>query len=97
MIYSVHFWYHKIRSRKAENKFEGLVFASDDKRVAELIKAMLLDFPVEAEPFNIICGNRDATIDEIYIQRPELRGISPEQGCILDEFRHRKELYKYVK
>lgn len=97
MIYSVHFYYHKIGSRKASSKFEGLVFAKDQDHAEELVKKMISDYPIEAEePFSII-GGSNKTLEEIYKERPELNGISPEQGYIYDEFSHRNSINRYVR
>jgi type I site-specific restriction endonuclease len=72
MIYSVHFYYHKIGSRKADSKFEGIVFAKNQDHAVELVKKLISDYQIEAEePFSII-GGLDKTLEEIYKERPSL-------------------------
>ncbi len=44
MIYSVHFYYHKINSKKARNKFEGILFAKSQEYAEELVRKMKNDF-----------------------------------------------------
>lgn len=96
MIYSVHFYYHKRNSRKAASKFEGIVFAKNQAHAEELVKKLISDYPIEAEePFSII-GGLDKTLEEIYKERPELIGITPEQGYIYNEFMHRNTISRYV-
>lgn len=48
----------------------------------ELVKKLIAGYPIEAEePFSII-GDSYKTFEEIYKERPELIGITPEQGYI---------------
>lgn len=97
MICSVHFYYHKRGSRKAATKFEGIVFAKNKDHAEELVKKLISDYPIEAEePFSII-GGSDKTLEEIYKERPELIGITPEQGYIYNEFMHRNFISRYVR
>ncbi len=97
MIYSVHFYYHKIGSRKAASKFEGIVFAKNQEHAEELVKKLISGYPIETEePFGII-GGSDKTLEEIYNERPELIGIIPEQGYIYNEFMHRNSISRYVR
>jgi len=97
MIYSVHFYYHKVGSRKAAGKFEGIVFAKDRNHAEELVREMISDYPIEpAEPFSII-GGSDKTLEEVYNERPELNGITPDRGYIYNEFAHRNSISRYVR
>jgi len=97
MIYSVHFYYHKRGSRKAASKFEGIVFAKNQGHAEELVKKLISGYPIEAEePFSII-GGPDKTLEEIHNERPELIGITPEQGYIHNEFMHRNSISRYVR
>lgn len=97
MIYSVHFYYHKRGSRKAASKFECIVFAKNQDHAGELVKKLISGYPIEAEePFSII-GGSDKTLEEIYKERPELIGITPERGYIYNEFVHRNSISRYVR
>jgi hypothetical protein len=97
MIYSVHFYYHKRNSRKAASKFEGIVFAKSQDHAEELVKKLISDYPIEAEePFSIM-GGPDKALEEIYKERPELIGITPEQGYIYNEVMHRNSISRYVR
>ncbi|WP_442600590.1 hypothetical protein [Paenibacillus sp. KN14-4R] len=81
MIYYVHFYYRKLRSRKVANKFEGIVFAKNSEHAEELVRKMISDYPVGGIS---IAGSRTAkTLDEIYEERPEIRGVSPRTGIHL--------------
>ncbi|MBS4024136.1 MAG: hypothetical protein KGZ96_00510 [Clostridia bacterium] len=96
MIYSVHFYYDKTNSKKTVNKFEGIVFAKSREHAGEIIRKMISDYPIEVEePFSII-GGLDKTLEEIYNERPELNGITPEQGYIYNEFMHKNSISRYV-
>ncbi|MDP4092553.1 MAG: hypothetical protein Q8920_04260 [Bacillota bacterium] len=97
MIYSVHFYYSKLNSRKQPNKFEGIVFAKDQERVKELIEDMIKNYPIKLqEPLSIVGGVREKSLQEIYDERPELIGISPEQGYIYNEFPQKISIKRYV-
>ncbi|SFH29141.1 hypothetical protein SAMN05660649_04603 [Desulfotomaculum arcticum] len=89
MIYSVHFYYRKVGSRKAAGKFEGIVFAKDQNHAEELVRKMISDYPIKPEEHFSIIGGSDKTLEEIYNERPELNGITPERGYIYNEFMHR--------
>lgn len=97
MIYSVHFYYHKKGSRKAANKFEGIVFANNKDRAEELVKKILSNYPIEIEEPLSVIGGSDNTLEEIYNERPELIGITPEQGYIYNKFMHKKAISRYVR
>ncbi len=97
MIYSVHFYYYKRSSRKASSKFEGIVFAKSQDHAEELVKKLISNYPIEAEePFSIMRGS-DKTLEEIYKERPELIGITPEQGYIYNELMHRNSISRYIR
>ncbi len=97
MIFSVHFYYRKLRSREAANKFEGIVFAENSKHAEELVRKLISDYPVEVDGRISIIGSITAkTLDEIYEERPEIREISPEQGHIYNEFFHKNSIRRYV-
>lgn len=97
MIYSVHFYYHKRSSGKAASKFEGVVFAKSQDHAEELVKKLISNYPIEAEePFSIM-GGSDKALEEIYKERPELIGITPEQGYIYNEIIHRNSISRYVR
>lgn len=97
MIFSVHFYYHKIGSNKAEGKFEGIVFAKNPEHAKELITKMFSDYPVTIESFSIIGGALDKPLSVIYEERPELLGTPPEKGYIYNEFYYRDKLRKYIR
>ncbi len=81
----------------AASKFEGIVFAKNQDHGEELVKKLISGYPLEAgEPFSII-GGLDKTLEEIYNERPELIGITSEQGDIYNEFMHRNSISKYVR
>lgn len=95
MIYSVHCHYRKLNSNKASHKFEGIVFAKDRTKAKEMVRNILSKYPVEIENMSAI-GNEDKTLGEIYAERPELIGISPEQGYIYNEYSHNSNISRYV-
>ncbi|NLI93919.1 MAG: hypothetical protein GX434_17500 [Peptococcaceae bacterium] len=98
MIYSVHFYYHKINSKKTPNKFEGIVFAKSQAHAEELVRKMISNYPIEVEePFSIIGSLSEKTLQEIYTERPELKGILPEQGYIYNEASHRNSISRYIR
>ena len=45
----------------------------------------------------IIDHTKDKTLEEIYKERPELMGITPEQGYIYNEYKHRDSISRYVR
>jgi hypothetical protein len=90
----VHFYYNKLNSRKASHKFEGLVFASSQEKAEQLIEELISKFPIKNERLTISSSKK--TLEEIYNDRPELRGINPDEGCICDELSHIYNLRKYV-
>ena len=97
MIYSIHFYFHKRNSKKAASKFEGIVFAKDQDHAEELVKKLISNYPIVAEePFSII-GGSDKTLEEIYKERPELNGITPEHGYIYNELLHRNSMSMYIR
>lgn len=66
------------------------MFAKSQDHEEELVKKLISDYLIEAEePFSIIKGS-DNTLEKIYKERPELIGITPEQGYIYNDFTHRK-------
>lgn len=81
MIYSVHFYYKKFNSRKQPGKFESIVFAKNKQRAKDLIYELISGLPIEIE-YMSVCGSEDYTLEDIYAKRPELRGITPEEGYI---------------
>lgn len=74
------FYYTKFNSRKRPSKFEGIVFAKDEKRVKELKYELISGLPIEIE-YMSICGT-EISLENIYEDRPELIGITPEEGYI---------------
>lgn len=80
MIYTVHFYYSKIGSRKASGRFEGAVFALNEDHAEELINKLIAKYHIKVENFSIAGGalSRES-LEEIYEERHELAGISPEQ------------------
>lgn len=95
MICSVHGYYKKRSGRKMSNKIEALVFASSIEHAQELVGKMLSEFPVEIEYLNGAGLKRP--LEEIYKERPELRGITPERGYIYNEYIQRDSIRRYVK
>ena len=96
MIFSVHGCYKKQNSRKASSKIEAIVFARDMIKAEELFRRLFSGYPVDIEYFNTIHGNQDS-LEEIYAQRPELYGISPDTGYIYKELYHKNIISKYFK
>ncbi|UVI32063.1 hypothetical protein [Paenibacillus spongiae] len=97
MIYTIHFWYKKSNSKKSAHKFEGIVFAKNEDHAKELVKNLFTDFPIVVEGMMTARGSlTERTLNDIYNERPELIGISPEQGHIYDEFSHRNSIRRYV-
>lgn len=94
MIYSVHFYYKKLNGRKHPSKFEGIIFAANKQRVHEIIEEMINGLPIETEPFSII--GTEKSLEEIYEERPELNGISPEEGYVYNRFSHIHNFRKYA-
>lgn len=95
MVYSVHCHFRKLSSNKASYKFEGIVFAKNNDHADDLVRKLLSNFPVKIESVSVI-GNNEKTLTEIYNERPELIGISPEQGYIYNEFVHEASIRRYV-
>jgi hypothetical protein len=97
MIFSVHCYYQKNGSRKAAHKFEGIVFAKDREHASDLVERLLSDYPVSIEGMtNVAGGFTEKSLEQIYDERPELIGITPEQGYIYNEQFHRNAIRKYV-
>lgn len=96
MIYSVHFYYKKINSCKVVNKCEAYVFADSRDRVEDLINEMISGYSIKSEPLSIVNVTLDRTLDEIYDTYPELTGIKPENGKIIDEYMQRIRISKYL-
>lgn len=96
MIYSVHGYYGKQRSRKAHSKIEAIVFARNHELAENLVKRLFDDYPVEFESFSVI-GGQEQDLNAIYEQRPELRYENPDEGYIYCEFSHRNAIYRYFK
>ncbi|MCY9593967.1 hypothetical protein PC41400_14755 [Paenibacillus chitinolyticus] len=95
MIYSVHCYFHKINSRKAGSKFEGIVFAKNKEHAEEIVRALFSKYPIEIESMSAV-GREDRTLDEVYTERPELIGISPERGYLYNEYTHKVRISKYA-
>lgn len=97
MIYSVHFYFSKLNSRKPSNKIETIVFAKDKMRAEELIRDMISNYPIKVEePFSIIGSIPEKPLHEIYNERPELRNVPPEKGYIYNEYLLRSLIKKYI-
>lgn len=97
MIYSVHFWYSKIGSRKAARKFEGIIFAKDRDHAEGLIIVKLIGgLPIKIDGMMSIVG-AEKSLQEIYKERPELSGRSPEVGYIYNELYERGKIREYLK
>jgi len=95
VIYTVHFWYKKLNSRKHPSKFEGTVFAANKEKAEELVNEMFAGLPIEVEePMSIV--GPDFTLDKIYELHPVLKGISPEKGYIYDRTAHVQRFRKYA-
>jgi len=95
MIYSVHCHFHKINSRKASSKFEGIVFAKNQEHAEEIVRALFLKYPIAIESVSV-SGREDRTLEEVYAERPELIGILPEHGYLYDEYMHKVRISKYA-
>lgn len=97
MIYRIHFEYGKIASRKGMRKFEATVFALNEDHAQEQVMKLVSNYPIKVENLSITGGALNRTLEEIYEERPILRGISPEQGYIYNEFEFRDRFAKYFK
>lgn len=96
MIYSVHGYYGKINSRKQQSKIEAIVFAANRELAQNLVEDLFHDYPAVLEGFSTV-GGMEKDLQKIYAQRPELAGISPEQGYIYNEMYHVNCIYKYFR
>ena len=96
MIYSVHVYYHKLNSRKRPAKIEAIVFAANKQMAEDMVRSLFTDYPVEFEPFSVV-GTEGKTLQEIYSERPELVGITPEQGYIYNWMSHINSIQRYFK
>ena len=96
MIYSVHFYYRKINSCKAISKCEAYVFANSRDRAEDLIKEMISGYDIETESLSVVNVTLDRTLDEIYNTYPELIGVKPQDGKIIDEYMQRMRISRYL-
>lgn len=96
MIYSVHGYYRKISGRKAPAKIEALVFATTAEAAQRLVETLFDGYPAELQDFSV-SGGVEKTVQEIYLQRPELAGIAPERGYIYNRMIHMDCIRKYFK
>ncbi len=96
MIYSVHGYYGKINSRKQQSKIEAIVFAANRELAQKLVEDLFCDYPAVLEGFSAV-GGMEKDLQKIYSQRPELVGISPEQGYIYNKMYHINCIYKYFR
>lgn len=96
MIYSVHGYYGKQYSRKAQAKIEAIVFAANCELAENAVKRLFEGYPVEFGGFSVI-GGQEQNPKVIYEQRPELRYENPDKGYIYNEFSHRHDIRQYFK
>ncbi len=96
MIYSVHGYYGKYRSRKPQAKIEAIVFARDSELAEDLVKRLFDGYPVELEYLNVV-GGQEKDLNVIYEQRPELRSENPDRGYIYNELSHKNAICRYFK
>lgn len=96
MIYTVHGYYGKINSRKQQAKIEATVFAANAELAQSLVERLFDRYPANLDYFNVTSGT-NKTLGEIYQERPELQGISPDCGYIYNLFFHKDCIYKYFK
>lgn len=96
MIYSVHGYYGKYGSRKMRSKIEAIVFASSAEHARQLVEDLFKSYPAYLEDFSVNGGVKKS-LDEIYADRPELKGIKPTTGYIYSEFSHINAIYRYFK
>lgn len=94
MIYSVHFYYSKVGSRKGERRFETIIFAQSKNHAEELARNLFKGYPAKIENLNVM-GGLEKSLEEIYEERPELMNVPPERGYIYDEFTYRNRIRDY--
>lgn len=96
MIYSIHVYYGKQYSRKAQAKIEAIVFARNSAIAKDAVKRLFEGYPVEFGGFSVTEG-QEQDFDAIYELRPELRWEDPDRGYIYNEFSHRHDIRQYFK
>ena len=96
MIYTVHGYYGKSKSKKQHQKIEATVFAKDGNLAKAIVKDLFSDYPVEFEYLNV-SGGIEKDLKKIYEQRPELRDIPPEVGYVYNELMHKQTIMRYFR